>query len=166
ALFIPGGSQEQVHWFNELQRRSATPANALRTLRAVSQIDVSSLAPHVRCPTLVLHSRGDARVPFEEGRLVAGAIPEAQFVPLESRNHVLLQDEPAFATCMGHIRDFMDRHEPASSGRLRLTPREAELLELLAHGLDNLQIAAHLRLAEKTVRNKVSAVFDKLQVET
>lgn len=167
SLFIPGGTLEQMQWFNELERRSATPANVLRTLKAVGNLDVTGLARQVRCPTLVLHARGDARVPFEEGRRVAGAIPGAQFVPLESRNHVLLQDEPAFAQCMQHINDFLARHPPAAAAPvLDLTPREDELLELLAHGLDNLQIAAHLGLAEKTVRNKVSAVFDKLQVAT
>ena len=167
SLFIPGGTLEQMQWFNELERRSTTPANALRTLRTLSDLDVSVQAGQVRCPTLVLHARGDARVPFEEGRRVAGAIPGAQFVPLDSRNHVLLEDEPAFAQCMDQIRDFMVRHGQAEAEpRLDLTPREHELLELLAHGLDNLQIAAHLGLAEKTVRNKVSAVFDKLQVET
>lgn len=167
SLFIPGGTLEQMQWFNELERRSTTPANALRTLRTLSDLDVSAEAGQVRCPTLVLHARGDARVPFEEGRRVAGAIPGAQFVPLESRNHVLLEDEPAFAQCMVHIRDFTDRHAPSAvEPSLDLTPRENELLELLARGLDNLQIAAHLGLAEKTVRNKVSAVFDKLQVET
>ncbi|MFN4352295.1 MAG: alpha/beta fold hydrolase [Hylemonella sp.] len=167
SLFIPGGTLEQMEWFNELERRSTTPANALRTLRALSDLDVSDQARQVQCPTLVLHARGDARVPFEEGRRVAGAIPGAQFVPLEGRNHVLLQDEPAFAQCLEHIRDFMARHgQDQARPRLDLTPREDELLELLAHGLDNLQIAAHLGLAEKTVRNKVSAVFDKLQVET
>lgn len=167
SLFIPGGTLEQMRWFNELERRSATPANALRTLQAVSRLDVTALARQVACPTLVLHARGDARVPFEEGRLVASTIPGAQFIPLESRNHVLLEDEPAFAQCMAHMREFMEQHAHAPPQELLdLTPRESELLELLAHGLDNLQIAAHLGLAEKTVRNKVSAVFDKLQVET
>ncbi len=169
SLFIPGGTLEQMQWFNELERRSATPTNALRTLRALSQLDVTALARQVRCPTLVLHARGDARVPFEEGRLVAGTIPGAQFVPLESRNHVLLEDEPAFGQCLQHIEDFMARHgqaEVAAAPLPALTPGEQALLELLAHGLDNLQIAAHLGLAEKTVRNRVSAVFDKLQVES
>ena len=108
-------------------------------------------------------------MPFEEGRRIAGLIPGARFVPLESRNHVLLEHEPAFAHCFGEIHAFLDAHDAAPRGELAfpaLTPRERELLELLAHGLDNLQIAAHLGLTEKTVRNKVSAVFDKLDVAT
>jgi DNA-binding NarL/FixJ family response regulator len=114
-------------------------------------------------------ARGDARVPFEEGRFLAGLIPGARFVPLESRNHVLLEHEPAFAHCFGEIRSFLGEQEPQRGGAgafPTLTPRERELVELLAHGLDNLQIAAHLGLSEKTVRNKVSAVFDKLDAPT
>lgn len=169
SLYLPEGTPEQVHWFNELERLSTSPEHAARTIAAFGQIDVTGLAAQVACPTLVLHARGDARVPFEEGRRIAGLIPGARFVPLDSRNHVLLGHEPAFAQCFGEIHAFLDAHDaapqriPSFPG---LTPRERALLELLAHGLDNLQIAAHLGLAEKTVRNKISAVFDKLEVAT
>lgn len=169
SLFIPGGLPEQVSWFNELERLSTSPAHAARTIAAFGQIDVSEMATRIACPTLVLHARGDARVPFEEGRRLAGLIPSARFVPLESRNHVLLANEPAFAQCFGEIRDFLAIHDGAQQSVTcfpSLTPRERALLELLAHGLDNWQIAAHLNLSEKTVRNKVSAVFDKLEVAT
>ncbi|HEY3048425.1 MAG TPA: alpha/beta fold hydrolase [Polaromonas sp.] len=169
SLFIPEGTPEQVRWFNELERLSTSPEHAARTIAAFGQIDVTELAARVACPTLVLHARGDARVPFEEGRRIAGLIPGACFVPLESRNHVLLEHEPAFAHCFGEIHAFLETHDAAprcGPAFTRLTPRERELLELLAHGLDNLQIAAHLGLTEKTVRNKVSAVFDKLEVAT
>jgi pimeloyl-ACP methyl ester carboxylesterase/DNA-binding CsgD family transcriptional regulator len=167
SLFIPEGTPEQVNWFNELERLSCSPEQAARAIAAFGQIDVSDLAKQVTCPALVLHARGDARVPFEEGRRIAGLIPGARFVPLESRNHVLLQHEPAFARCFAEIHAFLAAHDAAPRGGpsfAGLTPRERELLELLAHGLDNLQIAAHLGLSEKTVRNKVSAVFDKLEV--
>jgi len=169
-LYLPGASAEQAQWFNELERLSATPAHAARTLAAFGQIDVSDLATQVRCPTLVLHARADARVPFEEGRRLAGLIPGARFVPLDSANHVLLGHEEAFAHCFGEIHAFLAEHAPVpgpGNGVFEsLTPRECELLELLARGLDNLQIAAHLEVSEKTVRNKVSAVFDKLDVSS
>jgi len=169
SLFIPDGTPEQINWFNELQRLSATPENAFRTLAAINQLDVTVLAAQVTCPTLVLHARGDARVPFEEGRLVASTLPGAQFIPIEGRNHVLIERELAFKPTMALIRDVMDQHAdklPHEQPAFKLTGKESDLLELLAHGLDNLQIAAHMELAEKTVRNKVSAVFDKLEVET
>ncbi len=169
SLFIPGGSAEQVSWFNELERISCTPAHAAQTVAAFGQIDVSALAARVNCPTLVLHARGDERVPFEEGRHMAGVIPGARFVPLESRNHVLLQGEPAFARCFAEIHEFLQTHHHAaapSTAFPNLTSGEREVLELLAHGLDNLQISAHLGLSEKTVRNKVSFVFAKLDAST
>ncbi|QHE77259.1 alpha/beta fold hydrolase [Hydrogenophaga sp. PBL-H3] len=169
SLFIPGGSAEQVSWFNELERLSCTPVHAAQMVAAFGQIDVCELAARVHCPTLVLHARGDARVPFEEGRHLAGVIPGARFVPLDSRNHVLLHGEPAFASCFAEIQDFLQTHHRAAAPRTAfptLTPGERELLELLAHGLDNLQISAHLGLSEKTVRNKVSSVFAKLDADT
>jgi pimeloyl-ACP methyl ester carboxylesterase/DNA-binding CsgD family transcriptional regulator len=166
SLFLPEGTPEQMNWFNELQRHSCSPAHAARSIAAFGQIDVSELAPRVGCPTLVLHARGDARVPFDEGRYLAGLIPGASFVPLDSRNHILLEGEPAFAHCFGEVDRFLTAHLGQSQALAGLTPRELELLELLARGLDNLQIAAHLGLSEKTVRNKVSAVFDKLEVAT
>ena len=167
SLFIPGGTPEQTRWFNELERLSCSPEHAARTIAAFGQIDVSACAAQLRCPVLVLHARGDLRVPFEEGRYAAGQIAGAQFLPLESCNHILLKQEPAFTEAFGTMRRFLAAHTPGAAPRQafgQLTPREHELLELLARGLDNLQIAAHLALTEKTVRNKVSAVFDKLEV--
>jgi len=169
SQFIPDGSPEQVNWFNELERLSTSPEHAARVIAAFGQIDVTDLAARVTCPTLVLHARGDARVPFEEGRRTAGLIPGARFIPLDSRNHALLATEPAFAQCFREIQTFLEEHQAAPGEPLAfpdLSSGERALLELLAHGLDNLQIAAHLGLAEKTVRNKVSAIFAKLDVST
>ena len=90
TLFIPDADREQIDWFNELQRVSATPENAARMLEAFDRIDVRGIASQVRAPTLVLHAKGDLRVPFAEGRLIATTIPGARFVPLDSRNHLLL----------------------------------------------------------------------------
>ncbi|MFZ5550630.1 MAG: alpha/beta fold hydrolase [Pseudomonadota bacterium] len=169
AQFIPGGTSEQLRWFNELQRRSATPDDACRFLDEFSRLDVTALAPQVRCPTLVLHAREDQRVPFDEGRLLAGLIPNARFVPLESRNHVLL-DEPAWAAFMVAVRDFLAppaaADEPVAVSPLDepLTPREREVLDLVARGVDNAGIAEALHLSGKTVRNHVSHLYDKLHV--
>src|SRR4030095_1455996 len=99
--FIPDGTPEQHHWFNELERVSVSPENAARFMRIFDQIDVTDLAPKVTCPTLVLHPQGDARVPFAEGRLVASLIAGARFVPLDSRNHILLEHEPAWRGWVG-----------------------------------------------------------------
>lgn len=164
--FVPDGSPEQHRWFNELQRISTSPQNAAQFIRVFNEIDVTALAPRVTCPTLVLHPDGDVRVPFEEGRLVASLIEGARFVPLESRNHILLEHEPAWRRWLDEVRSFLPAAAPASAAAFpSLTPRETELVELLAQGLDNAQIAARLALSEKTVRNHITSVFAKLEVE-
>ena len=108
SQFIPGASKEQSDWFNELQRISTSANDAARNLAANGDTDVSSLLSQVKVPTLVMHSRHDARVPFESGRRLAAGIPGARFVPLESRNHLILEDEPAFDRFLEELRSFLD----------------------------------------------------------
>jgi pimeloyl-ACP methyl ester carboxylesterase len=165
SIFIPGASPEQAAWFNEQERTCTTPAIAARLIASFGSIDVSAAAPGVRCPTLVLHVRNDGRVPFDEGRRVAALVPGARFIPLEGRNHVLLEGEPAFAQFIAEIHRFLASCAGGTAFP-QLTPRERQILELIAHGLDNMQIAAHLGLSEKTVRNNVTPILDKLGVES
>jgi class 3 adenylate cyclase/pimeloyl-ACP methyl ester carboxylesterase len=108
SQFMPGGSKEQADWFNELQRISTSPADAARNLLANGEVDVSSLLSQVKVPTLVMHARHDARVPFESGRRLAAGIPGARFVPLESQNHLILENEPAFAHFLEEFRSFLN----------------------------------------------------------
>jgi pimeloyl-ACP methyl ester carboxylesterase len=168
TLFQPSGTLERLRALADLQQKSSTAANAGQLLRAATQLDVRDAASKVQCPTLVLHSRLNRAAPFEEGRILASLIPGARLVALESDNHVLTDVEPAWA-------DFIDefRHFLPSTGAARdrvatlsgLTARELDILERIAQGLDNAQIAAHLELSEKTVRNHITRIFDKLQVE-
>lgn len=58
------------------------------------------------------------------------------------------------------------RQGKPDSGRLGLTPGETEVLSLLAHGMSNREIAQHLFLSEKTVRNRLSVIFRKLGVKS
>src|SRR4051794_24240600 len=109
SQFIPGATKEQADWFNELQRVSTSPADAVRNLIANGEVDVTSLLPKVKAPTLVMHARHDARVPFESGRRLAAGIPGARFVPLESRNHIMLEGEPALAVFLSELRAFIGR---------------------------------------------------------
>jgi DNA-binding CsgD family transcriptional regulator len=168
SQFMPGATLEQLHSLSELQRVSATPRDAVRLLRTMWELDVSKSLPQVRSPTLVVHARGDLRCPFEQGRAIASTIPEARFVPLESQNHILLEHEPAFQQFFDELNAFVPG-APGGAERERfpaLTPREAQILEHIAQGLDNAQIAARLDLSEKTVRNHITSIFDKIGVET
>jgi pimeloyl-ACP methyl ester carboxylesterase len=107
SQFIPGGTKEQADWFNELQRISASPADAVRNLIANGDTDVSAFLSQVTVPTLVMHAREDARVPFEQGRRLAAGIPGARFAPLPSRNHLILDNEPAFPRFLQELRTFL-----------------------------------------------------------
>jgi pimeloyl-ACP methyl ester carboxylesterase/DNA-binding CsgD family transcriptional regulator len=169
SLFLPEGTLEQWRWFNELQRLSASGDTAARILEMCHDIDVRELAPQVRVPTLVLHAREDARVPFEEGRLFASLIPQAQFVPLESRNHVLLESEPAWADFTRETHAFLRPEPPRPGNELlcgELTVRERQVLDLIAQGLGNEIIHHRLHIRPHTLRNHITNIFDKLRVST
>jgi len=107
SQFLPEATKEQVDWFNELQRLSATPEDAVKNLVANGDVDIRHLLAKVSVPTLVMHARHDARVPFDAGRQLAAGIPGARFVPLQSRNHVVLGNEPAFARFLEEIKAFL-----------------------------------------------------------
>jgi pimeloyl-ACP methyl ester carboxylesterase/DNA-binding CsgD family transcriptional regulator len=164
--FVPGATLEQLNSLSELQRRSASAANAVRLIRSFFAIDAAESALRVRCPTLVFHARDDRRVPLESGRQLAALIPGARFVTLESANHILLAHEPAFEQFFDELRAFLPGARAAPPAIAGLTAREGEILERIARGLDNAQIAAQLGMSEKTVRNHITHVFDKLGVQT
>jgi DNA-binding winged helix-turn-helix (wHTH) protein/alpha-beta hydrolase superfamily lysophospholipase len=107
SLFLPEGTSEQMQWFNDLQRITTSPQNAVRILEATGVIDVSDLLPRVTVPTLVLHCRNDAAQPFEEGRRIAAGIPGARFVALEGNNHLMLESEPAWARFIEEVETFL-----------------------------------------------------------
>jgi pimeloyl-ACP methyl ester carboxylesterase len=106
-LFLPDGTPEQWQWFNDLSR-TLPMENALSIIAMTHGIDVRPQAARLDKPTLVLHSVGDAMCPFENGRQLASLIPGARFVPLESRNHVLLENEPAWTRFLQEVRAFLD----------------------------------------------------------
>ena len=107
SSFIPGGTQEQMEWFNELQRVSASAENAARIRAAVCDFDVSDLLAKVTMPTLVMHCSGDAIAPFGEGRRMAAGINGARFVALEGMNHLILEHESAWTTFLDEVRRFL-----------------------------------------------------------
>jgi pimeloyl-ACP methyl ester carboxylesterase/DNA-binding CsgD family transcriptional regulator len=165
--FLPDGTAAQLQSFDELMRTAASAKNAALQLRAWFSADISAVAPQVKAPTLVLHSRGDLRVPFEQGRLLAASIPGARFVPLDSRNHLPLIQEPAWLQLTAELTAFLPVDSvPTVSPVATLTPREHAVLDVLALGLDTPLMAERLCLSEKTVRNHLSAVYGKLGVSS
>ena len=116
------------------------------------------IAPQDRSP-------GDRCVPFDEGRLLASTIPGARFSPLEGNNHLLLESEPAWLRWCTEVRTFLSTAAATDPAFATLTARERELVDLIARGRDNAQVAAQLGLSEKTVRNYITSIFAKLEVE-
>jgi pimeloyl-ACP methyl ester carboxylesterase/DNA-binding CsgD family transcriptional regulator len=167
SRFIPDGTDEQLRWFNELCRKTTSPELAGTLLRTRAETDVTALVKHVRTPTLILHARDDAIAPLAEGRFLASEIPGAQFVELDSRNHILLEHEPAWTRFQDAVLEFTGQTASAPSPDPAfdaLSRRERETLALLAEGLSNAEIAERLGISEKTVRNHLSHLFDKLGV--
>jgi DNA-binding NarL/FixJ family response regulator len=132
--------------------------------------DVREAARKVKCPVLILHPERDAVVPIDQGRLLASLIRDARFIQIDSQNHMPLADEPAWPLIVDEIAAFLRLavERPARNRALplnELTPRERAVLEGIAEGMDNTEIAASLGLSEKTVRNHITRLFDKIGVE-
>ena len=107
SLFVPGGSLDQMNWFNDLQRKTTSPDNAVRIRLVSDYLNVMDLLPRVTAPTLVLHCRDDAICPFEEGRRLAAGIPGARFVGLEGCNHLILESDPGWSRFRDEITAFL-----------------------------------------------------------
>jgi len=107
TFFMPDANKEQLAGFTNFQRIATPPENAARIQSAIDDFDISGELPNIRVPCLVLHVREDARVLFQEGLQMAASIPNAQFVPLEGRNHALLAGEPALQQYLTEIQNFL-----------------------------------------------------------
>lgn len=173
SMFLPEGTPEQLEWFNELQRKTTSPEIAVRLEHEFGDIDVRGELERVRCPALVLHARHDEVIPFEAGRALASRIPDARFVPLDSRNHVLLDGEPAWHRFVEEVRSFLgtgdsgtDEGSEDADWLRELTRRERQVLDLMAAGHPNPDIAAALSIETKTVKNHVTRIYSKLGVDS
>jgi DNA-binding CsgD family transcriptional regulator len=169
ATFQPGGSLDHLRSWAEQMRQATSPETAVRLLDIGWRVDVSEAARKLKCPALVIHPEGDCAVPLAEGRLLASLIPDCRFVQLDSQNHMPLLDDPAWPRLIAEIRSFLATSDvsipkPSALPLHDLTPRERAVLEGIADGLDNSEIAGSLGVSEKTVRNHVTRVFDKIQV--
>ncbi len=169
--FQPGGTLEHLRSWCDQQRAATSAETAVRLLRIGWSVDVRQAARKIKCPVLIVHPERDAVVPIEEGRSLASLIPDCRFVQLDSENHMPLADEPAWRRLVTEIETFLNEpagERPANGNTLpldELTPRERAVLEGIAAGLDNAEIATLLGLSAKTVRNHITRLFDKIAVE-
>lgn len=165
SRFIPGGTPQQLQWWNDLCLKTTRGEIFAELYSARGQVDVVGDLSSLRTPTLVLHARNDAVCPLAEGRLLAAGIPGSEFIELDSRNHVLLEHEPAWARFKDAVLAFARPEQSADAAIFRgLSAREREVLALIADGLSNTEVAGRLNISEKTVRNHTSNLFDKLGV--
>jgi pimeloyl-ACP methyl ester carboxylesterase/DNA-binding CsgD family transcriptional regulator len=171
SAFQPGGTLEHLRSWCDQQCAATSAETAVRLLEIGWNADVREAARRIKCPVLIVHPERDGVVPIEEGRLLASLIPDCRFVQLDSENHMPLADEPVWPRLVSEIQSFLA--EPASvpaddRNELPLgdlTPRERAILEGIAEGQDNAELAISLELSEKTVRNHITRVFDKIGVE-
>lgn len=164
-LFMPDASPEEIDAYEQMQQVSSTGEIAAHIREASYRTDVTDVAASLTSPTLVMHVRDDAVAPFEEGRRLAGLIPGAQLVTLPGRNHILGAQDPAWPVFLAELRRFLTTPATAREVSLdRLTRRERTVLELVADGLDNEQIANQLVLSVRTVERHLSNIYLKLGV--
>ena len=170
SFFQPSGTLAHYQSWSEQQALSTSPEMAARLLEVGWQSDVRVSARKLACPSLALHLERDAVVPIEVGRELACLIPDCRFVQLDGENHMPLATEPAWGKIVAEIEAFLEPKESDAAARgdlplTDLTAREREVLDAIARGLDNMEIATALGMSEKTVRNHVTRVLDKIGAE-
>ena len=169
SLMIPGGTEQQMRWIDDLQRMAVDADTAMLARTQRGAVDSSSRLAGLDLPTLVLHSRGDQMNPFAHSRHLASHIRGARLVALESVNHIMLEDEPAWGVFVREISAFLapDRTAGPAVEDLSdtLSPRELHILRLAAEGRDNDTIADQLVLSVRTVERHLQNAYAKLGLQ-
>jgi pimeloyl-ACP methyl ester carboxylesterase/DNA-binding CsgD family transcriptional regulator len=169
-LMIPGGTEEQMRWIDDLQRMAVDAETAVVARGQRQVTDASARLPELDLPVLVLHSRGDQMNAFAQSRDLATRIRGARLVALESDNHIVLADEPAWPVLLRELTQFLEPDQaPVSAAGTEvadvvavLSPRELDVLRLAARGCDNDAIAAELVLSVRTVERHLQNAYAKL----
>ena len=169
-LFLPDSPRDTKRWYAELQRKSASKLVASRFMNVLSELRVFSRLKLICVPTLVIQVAREHVVSPQNVAGIVKEIPNCEFASIDSSNHILLEDEPGWA----EFKSIFDRYVPAmktgdSQAAVRieqLSKREQEILGRIAQGLNNNEIAASLFISEKTVRNHITSIFDKLEVSS
>jgi pimeloyl-ACP methyl ester carboxylesterase/DNA-binding CsgD family transcriptional regulator len=164
SMMIPDATEEQMSWLDELQRVAVDADVAVSARTQRGREDARRLLPGIQAPTLVLHARGDRMNAFADGRYLATEIPGARLVPLESENHIVLADEPAWGVFVDEVEQFLEPDRPAEppADLGELSSRELDVLRLVADGRDNDGIAAELHISARTVERHLQNVYAKL----
>lgn len=168
-MMIPGANEEQMRWIDDLQRMSTSAEVAIRARAGRRLADAVELLPAIKVPTLVIHSRDDHMIDFDNGRHLATSIDGARLVALDSANHIVLGDEPAWPVFLAEVTEFLAPEREASRQQSGLAPgvlsqRELEVLRLAAEGYDNERIAESLSISVRTVERHLSNSYVKLGV--
>jgi pimeloyl-ACP methyl ester carboxylesterase/DNA-binding CsgD family transcriptional regulator len=171
-LFLPQSSPETKMWYAELQRKSASKEVASRFIRVLSELSFFPQIKRIAVPTLVIQIAREQVIDPQSVAGIAAEIPGSEFVSIDSANHILLADEPGWQEFKSAFERFApggtttQAHATMSLLLTELSTREREVLAELVKGLSNAEIGERLHISEKTVRNYVSSVFDKLGVSS
>jgi pimeloyl-ACP methyl ester carboxylesterase/DNA-binding CsgD family transcriptional regulator len=166
--FIPDATEEQMRWFDDLQRMSTSTANAVASRIARQQVNIYNELSRITAPTIVLQAIGDRSTTFDNAVSVCSRIRGSRLVSLESRNHILLADEPAWRVFIDEVSAFLEPERRAHAERApderaeELSPRERDVLRLAAEGRTNDEIAVALTLSVRTVERHLSNIYAKL----
>jgi len=109
ALFCPSASSDEIASLAEIQSASASSENAAIIRDAIDRFDVSDLLEKISAPTLVVHSDEDAVHPISQGQLIARNVSGAEFMQINSTNHVLMPSHPTFRDVIQAQLDFLSR---------------------------------------------------------
>ena len=165
SMFLPDGTEQQLAWFDEMCAKSTTPELASRLMGEQGLADFSDLPEQISVPTLVMHCRDDSVVPYSQGVEIASRIPNADFVQLDSRNHILLDSDPAWESFKKMFLDFTGRTSATEDAAFAsLSGRERDVLGQITQGHNNTEISNRLFISEKTVKNHITSIFEKLSV--